>query len=369
VHHPGCDPHGLDEWRPDDAEPSGLPYGIPRTEVFRRYCRHLVTEAGLADRVTASGGRDLDIDEGGVRLHLSDGTRMTAQHLVAAVNPARRRMPDWAVDPECGRPGAVVHADDVDLRAADLHGRHITIVGAGLTAAHLGVGAIERGAEVALVSRRHLRQSMFDTDPGWLGPKQLRRYHRTADPRARLRACLEARDGGSVPPWMLRRLRGFEATGALRICTNTQVTALGARGDATFDVETSDGARLFSTDVWLATGTDPALQDHPLTAALVRHSPTTSVDGWPVLDPVLRWPGTPVHLLGRPAMLALGPAAGNLWGARVGAEIVADHLRVALGADATWRRGTPVRPSRTRATAESAGPPRAARPVRPPGVG
>jgi hypothetical protein len=78
--------------------------------------------------------------------------------------------------------------------------------------------------------------------------------------------------------------------------------------------------------VWLATGSEPDVTSHRLTETLCVAHPIPCAAGWPVLDEALRWPGTDVHLLGRPAMLALGPAAGNLWGARLGAQIIADHI-------------------------------------------
>ena len=33
-------------------------------------------------------------------------------------------------------------------------------------------------------------------------------------------------------------------------------------------------------------------------------------------EDTLLWPGTNAHLMGRLAMIPLGPAAGNLWGSR-----------------------------------------------------
>ena len=40
--------------------------------------------------------------------------------------------------------------------------------------------------------------------------------------------------------------------------------------------------------------------------------PTKIVGGYPVLDDsTLAWPGLPLFLLGRSAMLSLGPGAGN----------------------------------------------------------
>lgn len=44
------------------------------------------------------------------------------------------------------------------------------------------------------------------------------------------------------------------------------------------------------------------------------------MDDWPVLGPDLRWPGTPVHLMGGLTALQVGPAARNLFGGREAAR-------------------------------------------------
>jgi hypothetical protein len=88
-----------------------------------------------------------------------------------------------------------------------------------------------------------------------------------------------------------------------------------------------DEARLDVDRVWLATGTQPDVAGDRLTSTLQDTHPTRLVGGWPLLEhDDLRWPGTNVHVLGRLAMLSLGPAAGNLWGARVGARRVASQI-------------------------------------------
>jgi len=325
VHHPGCDPHALDEWSNRHGEVSSLPYGIPGRETFRRYCHQMVTDRGLQEQVVPTGVRHLDAAAADTTLSLTDGTIVTARHTVLAVNPARRRIPNWVAEARVDQPGRVSHADDIDLRGADLSGWRLAVVGGGLTAGHLAAGAAERGADVKLLIRRGLRESMFDTDPGWLGPKYLRDFEGISDPGERLRVCLAARDGGSMPPWMTRRLRALGQQGRLEIVEGTPIVEASSTEDAVC-LRTNDATVHRFSNVWLATGSQPDVMAHPLTSMLARSHPTTVLEGWPVLDPVLRWPGTTVHLLGRPAMLALGPAAGNLWGGRMGGRLIADHI-------------------------------------------
>jgi hypothetical protein len=322
---PGCDPYDLGGWRGARGVEDGRPDGVPATRTFARRCARLLDDAGLAERVQLVGVQQLAAGPDRTILTLADGSTMSARHVVLAVNPARRRLPNWVFDAFPAPPDSIAHADDVDLRTLDLAGEAVVVVGGGPTAGHLALGAARRGAQVTLLSRRPLRQSTFDTDLGWLGPRQLDAYHRLRTPEERLRACLVARDGGSVPAWMMRRLRHLEADGSLELVAPGRVCGSRFR-DGRIELVLGDESIRRAHRVWLATDTQPDVTAHRLTAQLLDDHPIPQVGGWPVLDDSLRWPGTGVHLLGRMAMLALGPAAGNLWGARIGAALVAEHV-------------------------------------------
>ena len=92
------------------------------------------------------------------------------------------------------------------------------------------------------------------------------------------------------------------------------------------------GGRSFRADrCWLATGTTPDVRSDPaLEPHVDRH-----LDGVPVVRPDLRVGGAPLHVAGRLATIELGPAAGNLWGARMAARRITQTLTgVDLDADA-----------------------------------
>ncbi len=65
--------------------------------------------------------------------------------------------------------------------------------------------------------------------------------------------------------------------------------------------------------LWLATGTAVDVMADPLLSQLQTISPTKVVGGYPVLDEAtLAWPGLPLFLLSRSAMLSIGPGAGKI---------------------------------------------------------
>lgn len=80
--------------------------------------------------------------------------------------------------------------------------------------------------------------------------------------------------------------------------------------------------------LWLACGAAYDAAADPLLAQLQARVPTAVVAGYPWLDDrTLCWPGAPVYLAGRPAALALGPAAGELPGMRLAAERILASLK------------------------------------------
>jgi cation diffusion facilitator CzcD-associated flavoprotein CzcO len=340
VHHPGCDPGGLSRWSAQMGMPSMLPYAIPTTAAFGGWCEHLAEAAGISELVVPERVVGLHLDDDGagsvvprlgdgagpVALRLGNGTSVTADHVVLATNPGFRRIPAWAWDVAPRDPERQAHSTDVDLRHIRLPGEHVIVVGGGLTAGHLAVGATTRGARVTLVMRRGLRESMFDTDPGWLGPKNLDRFHIEGDWARRRTMALAARDGGTMPPWMTRRLRMLAHAGSLEICEHVTVCGHHPGRDDTITLVLADERRLRGDRVWLATGTEAHIDAEPLLDEVRNHRPATTVEGWPVLDDQLRWPDSTIFVTGRLATLRLGPAAGNLWGARVAASRIADAI-------------------------------------------
>ena len=131
-----------------------------------------------------------------------------------------------------------------------------------------------------------------------------------------------------MPGWMRARLRSEIEAGRL-----THVVApidRAVRRSDRIDLEL-DGRTLTADRCWLATGTRPDVRLDPALAAVVDHH----LDGIPVTDHDLRVGGIDLFVSGRLAMLELGPAAGNLWGARTAARRIGRALTgLDLDADA-----------------------------------
>ncbi|MEM9518842.1 MAG: NAD(P)-binding domain-containing protein [Actinomycetota bacterium] len=310
VHHPAPDVDALAAHTLSHRLPtSGLAYDLPTTHAFNDFCAELASTDGLRAPRTGAPTTITAHPDGGLRVHMATGD-IVAERLIVASNPHRRTLPSW-LEPLLGRSKAqLAHAADVDLRTLDdLRGERIVIVGGGLSAAHLALGATRRGAHVELLVRRALTTRAFDTEPGWLGPKYLTAYSACADLDERLAMAIGARGGGTMPQWMRDQLHDDRIT----ISEGSAVISARATPEA-YELDVATGRRVVADRLWLATGTTA---DITSLRALEPLLPDIAViDGIPVVDDHLRAGLHPVYMMGRLAMLTLGPAAGNLWGAR-----------------------------------------------------
>nr|POE87734.1 putative transcriptional regulatory protein c15d4.02 [Quercus suber]POF00889.1 putative transcriptional regulatory protein c15d4.02 [Quercus suber] len=157
----------------------------------------------------------------------------------------------------------------------------------------------------------------------------------------RLDYVKEARNGGSITPRFMKKLKQHTVSGKLAIHTHTSVASqsYNAASD-TWDLTTNPPLPdLPPLDyVYFATGAQADI--HKLDFLQTMHSkhPIDSCGGLPVLTDDLMWrEDVPLFVTGRLATLRIGPGAGNLEGARAGAERVAWAIEDVLGSEAGAR--------------------------------
>jgi len=311
VHHPQPQPFALSDFARARGRTCELlhTYSLPTAALFADFCQHLIDTMGLDDIVR----RDtvLGVSPDG-EIETERGPGLRADHVVWATNPS---VP------------AVVFPDHPAISSWTAIGLEecagtVAVVGGGLTAAHLVERALETGAHVEWLTRRPVEARDFDTDPGWLGPKEMNWFVAERDHRVRLDRVLAARGGGTVPSWMLERISYAERAG--RVCRRVgEIVVGGDRGPLELSV---DSTIVTADHLWLATGSSPCVTASPPLDRLCRTLDTERFAGRPVLDTSLRLSGSVVHVMGRLAQLQLGPAAGNLAGARRGAELVVEAV-------------------------------------------
>ncbi len=287
------------------------PLRRPATPVFAEFCDDLLKRTGLDQRVRSGSVVELVASSTGWTAHLHDGSTVRARQVLWAANPRRLVVPSGVV-----LGGPVAHGADVDLAAA-APGERIAVLGGGQTAGQLALGAARAGADVVLVSRAPTCVADLDVDAGWLMDDHLTPFRSIGDPHERRRVVDGVRRG-SMTSDLVDGLRGS----SVRWCAG--VGELAARPDGDGDGATVRFAEV-SLDVdrvWVATGSVPDLRaDRALASLAAGGAP--HVDGWPVLNEQLEWVDG-LFVIGALAALTLGPAAGNLGGARTAAECLAD---------------------------------------------
>jgi len=319
IDHPDPDPYAL--WRFAQGPDKEMgPYTAPGVELFARFCRTLITRHGLEEVLRRGRVERIASWDQGMCAVLTDGTRLSAGHVVLATNTRIPRIPGWARDLTTQAPaGRIAHTEELDLPEAHLPGEHVLVVGGGLTAGQIALTAVSRGATITLACRRQVRRQVFDFTAGWLTPAELRGFY--AEPAAHCRlTTVHAARRSSMTPDVFITLRETNRTGSIHLLEDCVVTS--ARWDSDrWLVNLGERTEEFQR-IWLATGTTPRV-DTELLGPLTISQPIETAGGLPMLDEACRWPGTPVHMMGAHAALQLGPAACNLAGARMAAERIA----------------------------------------------
>lgn len=302
------------------------PYHRPSLQLFMDHSRWVIGRRGLDALVVPTAVVDVEPTGDGYRLRGADGTILDTGALILAPGPGgHERMPAWAGELARRDPKLATHVESLDLRAEDVVGERVLVVGGGLSAATLADATAERGGRVTLVSRHRLEARLFDADPGWVGPKYLALFQSEPDPEARVRMIRRARGRGSVTPELLGRLHHRQRDGRLEILEETEVLAAQYdEGRGTIRVIFDrDGRQERFHRVWCCTGFAPRLERLGWLGPLARLS---QCRGRPLIGPTLELsPGC--FVTGWLAELRVGPAARNISGARHAAGVIAETLR------------------------------------------
>lgn len=332
VHHPDCNPHTLLSFAEKRQAELYAPYNRPGTKLFQDFCETVIDRWHLRDRVTKAKVVGLTPQKGRFQLTLADGKTVIARRVVVATGSAITKMPDWTKQIGDYPSERLCHAQSVHLSALPtLAGETVLIIGGGLTSAHLAMGALKRGARVLLMGRRQFKEKIFDAEPGWLGPKYLKGFDAEPDWYRRWQMIQQARDGGSMTPEALTRLRKFSREGRLSLYEQCQV-AKAQWQENHWQIQCDNPAvhdcfAHQSIDrIWLATGTQLDVTAHPILGEVLAQYPAQIVNGLPVLDQHLRWPGCNLFLMGPWTALQVGPVARNLFGAKLACDRIVPAL-------------------------------------------
>lgn len=347
---------------------------LPSSSIFLDFCSSLIFKL---PRSVQNVTKDTVVDIEDVsnetkkrmRVTCSSGQSFTCQAVVIATSGVQPIIPAWAAD-TMGR--NIQPYSQVDVRDRDaIRGKSIAVFGGGMTAATLALQAVEMGAKhVYMITRRELRKSMFDCDPGWWGIKELKSFYDIEDPHHRLTLCQKVRNRGSITPKKWDSLLQLQMKGKLTLIEGADVSDLSGESQIKFELKRNPkilkkdcssfdkgtaNRTAFSKDlhvmqelqgeietaassivcdtVWIACGNAYNIEEHPILSRFVQKHPITSIGGYPVLSDACSWPDVPLFIAGRGSMLTIGPCAGNMVGMKMSAERISPVINGIISGD------------------------------------
>lgn len=246
-------------------------------------------------------------------------TEITANNVIWAVGERTRPLPAaWLHDSS-----AAAHITQWDS-APDFNVDHGTVIGSGLSAAQLISSLRARGANVAWISRTAERFQCADVDARYFRPEGRAHFH-SQDAAGRL-GVVERERRPSIMYEFQPLLESWEKEGSLTVYRNRQISDL-TYGTDGLTISTDSGDQLVTQRLYSALGLEISF-DPPLLGASIR-----TVGQYPILeDHSLEISGVPgAFVIGALATFALGPAARNIDGARVGASRIVRQLMSRVG--------------------------------------
>lgn len=335
AHHTDLDPLSLSRFarrlEGGAREHLALPWGCPSVRLFAAHGEHTEDKWDLG--AIRERGTVRELRDGGDRVVVeTDRGELVARNVLLAIGRDGCRRPEWSAPLADGSSTVrLEHVFDPGFRLEGSGAPGSTVVvGDGMSAVQAACRLARRaretgGANVTLLAGREPIVQPFDTDPGWFGPRRLAGFRRERCVARRRRAIDSARHVGSVTPRVRDELRALSAAGALRVVVSRDVTV--APGSGSGVVLRTPRGDLPADRVICATGFG---RERPGGAWVDRAIETfglpTAPCGYPVPDDQLRWHPR-IRVAGPLAELALGPAAGNIVGARRAGERLVDGGR------------------------------------------
>ena len=117
----------------------------------------------------------------------------------------------------------------------------IAVIGGGITAAHVTIKLSSMyPGKVLLIKRHPFRIEDFDSDPGWLGPKNLASYHKIKIYEERRMVIQQSRNKGSLTKELFYKLKRLESEKKITIIDGEVESAFANKNDITLKIEDSE---------------------------------------------------------------------------------------------------------------------------------
>ncbi|WP_078555321.1 NAD(P)-binding domain-containing protein [Alkalihalobacterium alkalicellulosilyticum] len=320
IHHLEPEPFALEKYAKEKKKKEFLvaPYDRPNISLFNEHCEHVFQQIQINKSWVQGRVKRLQKQNLHWKISLENGEEFKSKNVVIAIGLSDHPYwPQWAA--QLKNDGASVFHVFEDSPKKLQSTREVTIIGGGISAAHLAMkwGNLIPG-QVTLLTRHPLRVHQFDSDPGWLGPKYMRDFSKVTNYEQRRDIIKKARHRGSLPLELKTRLLQAERERKISIQIDEVIDAKTTHNE--IELSLTSKATKKTNAILLATGfhqTIPGIEwIHPIVET---EGLRCAKCGYPIIGPDLQW-DRGLFVLGPLAELEIGPVARNIAGARRGAE-------------------------------------------------
>lgn len=322
VHHVDVNPFSLKAYGKQSCSRDKFygPYSRPSLSLFNAHSYAVFEEVELQKAWLKGCVEKIKKVNAAWEVQIDTGMRLRSENLVVATGTNNKvYTPEWGKELCVSFPNQAGHIfeDKVPPFIPP-----VAVIGGGISAAHLVIKLAQLfPGQVTQIARHENRVHDFDSDPGWLGPKNMRSYSQLqSDERRKL--ITEVRNKGSVPRELASRLKRLQKEGAFTIILD-EVDSWEKKSSSIQLNLTHSNKTAEAKTVLFATGFSNSVMETDWLQELIHeHELQCANCGYPVIDESLEW-CEHLFVSGPLAELELGPTARNIAGARKAAERIA----------------------------------------------
>ncbi|KAI5949037.1 hypothetical protein KGF57_004999 [Candida theae] len=329
-------------------------YYRPSTKLFHDYCGEVVERYGLANSIVKDEVVDVEYkliqcgeDSGkGFIVRTRSGKVYGCKFAVVASGHRGKINYPLPICPNPQYPHGSCHTTHLFSNEVKFLGqqyftnpsrKNIVIIGGGLTSAQLAHVACQDPsvANVCLVFRSRIKIKHFDFHLDWVAKyKNVKKssFYNLETNELRYEMTNDAREGGSINPEYYKKLKTHDKSGRLKWLIETQIVDQVWEGNAwNLQLKNKKGEAIALEKVdyiYYATGVQADVGSLPFLQTMFDTHPIDVCKGYPAITDNLQWnKDIPLYVVGKNAVLQVGPTSANLDGARLGAERIGWHLQ------------------------------------------
>lgn len=322
VHHLDTEPFSLKHFA-RCRECSGdffiSPNDRPSLSLFNRHADYVIERGGLKELYEKGFAVEISLEKSCAIVATKERTFRSKRVILALGRSGSLNWPDWAAKAS-GQGAEICHILEGTFCTKEIHDDgEIVVVGGGMSAAQTALSIADKNRHVTLLSPHQLRQNNYDSDPGWMGPKFLNRFRKIESFKKRREIIDGARNNGSVTQDLNHQLKRGCNRNQIRVSIDT-VSNCSVLTDNLMLLELRSGETIAANQIVLATGYSSKRPGGAMLDQLIsKYNLNCSACGYPVTTPSLMWQER-LFVSGKLAELEVGPASGNIIGARMAAD-------------------------------------------------